>query len=181
MRRLKFCVMVGLGLGLISLTACSGPDLLNFTIPHKGYHVVRDLGYGIEDPQTLDLYLPNQMKKPAPVVVFFHGGSWQMGSKDDYRFLGQAYASRGYIVAVIDYRLYPDVYFPAFVEDGAKAVAWVHQNITEYGGDPKNIYLVGHSAGGMIGAMLAINEQYLRAAGGSSKWGARLYWLGRAV
>ena len=150
---------------LMALSACAGSDLLNATIPRDGYHVVRDLAYGDSERQKLDIYVPDGLTKPAPVIVFFYGGSWQMGSKDMYRFLGQAFASKGYITVVADYRLYPDVYFPAFMEDGANAVKWTRDHIADYQGDTKNLYLAGHSAGGHIAALLTTDPHYLKQAG----------------
>ena len=71
-----------------------------------------------------------------PVVVFFYGGSWQSGRRQDYSFVAQALTSRGCVVVIPDYRLYPEANFPAFVEDGAAAFAWVHEHISRFGGDP---------------------------------------------
>ncbi len=100
-----------------------------------------------------------------PVIVFLYGGSWKSGARQDYRFVGQTLASLGYIAVIPDYRLYPDVRFPAFVEDAAKAVAWVHREIEKYGGSPNKIVLAGHSAGAHIAALLALDPSYLREAG----------------
>ena len=88
-----------------------------------------------------------------------------MGSKDMYRFVGEAFASKGYVTVVADYRLYPDIYFPAFMEDGARAVRWTHDHIAGYQGDPANLYLAGHSAGGHIAALLTTDTHYLADAG----------------
>jgi acetyl esterase/lipase len=126
---------------------------------------VRDQTYGTDERQTLDIYVPDHLKKPAPVIVFFYGGSWQMGSKDMYRFVGQAFAEKGYITVITDYRLYPQVHFPAFMQDGAQAVRWTRDHIGEYQGDSRNIYLAGHSAGGHIAALLTTDAEYLNAAG----------------
>jgi acetyl esterase/lipase len=102
--------------------------------------------------------------------VFFYGGRWQAGSKADYRFAGQAFASKGFTTVIADYRLFPEVYYPAFVEDGAKAVAWVHEHIADYGGDPQNLFLAGHSAGAYIAVLLTTDDRYLKAAGGGDAW-----------
>ena len=161
--RMKKCLLAALA--LLVLAACSNADLLNATIPRDGYRITRDVAYGDLPRQKLDIYIPDNLTQPAPVIVFFYGGSWQTGSKDMYRFVGQAFASRGYITVIADYRLYPEVYFPAFAEDGARAFRWVHDNIALYHGDPRNFYLAGHSAGGHIAAMLTTDPHYLRAAG----------------
>ena len=82
-----------------------------------------------------------------------------------YRFVGTALAARGFVVAIPDYRVYPEVRFPGFLEDGARAMRWVRDNIAEYGGDPARIVVAGHSAGAHIAAMLAIDQPWLRAEG----------------
>ncbi len=157
-------------LALPLLAACSAPvKILNVIVPHSGYEVHRDIAYGENSRQKLDIYVPDKAKA-AGVIVYFYGGSWQYGDRDMYRFVGQAFASRGYITVVPDYRLYPEVHFPTFVEDGAQAVAWVHEHIGEYGGDPEKLFLAGHSAGGYIAVMLTLNESYLSHAGASRGW-----------
>jgi acetyl esterase/lipase len=159
--------------GLVIMVLCglcvSGcATALNASIPREGYHVVRDVAYGDHPRQRIDFYVPEGLEKPTPVIVFFYGGSWQMGSKDDYRFLGQAFASKGFITAVADYRLYPEVYFPAFVDDSARAFVHVHAKISDYGGDPNNIFVAGHSAGAFNAMMLAANPEYIARAGGKT-------------
>ena len=102
---------------------------------------------------------------PRPVIVFFYGGAWVKGRRSDYGFVGKAYAARGFIVVIPDYRKVPDVRFPAYVEDGARAVRWTRDNIARFGGDPGRILLAGHSAGGYIAMMLALDSRYLERAG----------------
>jgi len=156
---------VGVCLGLLGLlTACS-QGALNLLAPGGRYHVVRDLAYGADPRQKLDLYVPDKLVGPAPVLLFFYGGSWTGGSKARYFAFGQAFASKGIITAVADYRLYPQVRYPAFVEDGAQAFAWLHTHAAEYGGDASRIFLAGHSAGAYIAVMLAADRSYLTAAG----------------
>jgi acetyl esterase/lipase len=144
------------GSGVLSVSA----PLFNLAIPKAGYSLIRDIAYGSEPRARLDLYIPDELAAPAPVLVFFYGGSWQSGSKDFYRFFGQAFASVGIIVAVADYRLYPEVKYPAFVEDGAAAFRFVHDEIAGYGGDPTRVFLSGHSAGAFIAVMLACNPAF---------------------
>jgi acetyl esterase/lipase len=105
----------------------------------------------------------------APVVVFFYGGSWNSGSRSDYSFVGEALASRGIVAVLADYRLYPQVRYPLFLEDGAKAVAWTHEHIRQFSGDPKRLYLMGHSSGAYNVAMLALEPQLLGAVGMSPR------------
>lgn len=149
----------------LALTGCSRFDLLNATIPSRGYHRSVDIAYGELPRQKLDVYRPRGALPGAPVVIFFYGGSWQTGNKGDYRFVAQALTSRGFVAVVPDYRLYPAVKFPAFVEDGAMAVRWAHENVARAGGDPEQIHLMGHSAGAHIATLLALDERYLRAVG----------------
>ena len=93
-------------------------------------------------------------------MIFFYGGSWDTGSKNDYLFVAQALAASGYTVVIPDYRLYPAVRFPAFVDDGARAVRWTADRV----GTDK-VFVMGHSAGAHIALMLAANTPYLAAAG----------------
>ena len=151
------------GIGL--LTGCSSMQLLNATVSHRGYTRTLDLAYGSDPRQKLDVSLPKKIAPDAKVVVFFYGGSWRGGSKTDYRFVAQALTSRGFIVVLPDYRVYPAVTFPAFVEDGAAAVRWTRDNISAYGGDTNQLYLMGHSAGSHIAALLTLDARYLKAVG----------------
>lgn len=144
--------------------------LADLLISRSGYRVRRNLAYGADARQMLDLYVPTKLKASAPVLLYFYGGSWQSGSKAHYRFLGQAFASRGIMVAVADYRLFPPSCFPDFIEDGALALRFVRTNIAEHGGDPARIFLAGHSAGAYIATMLAANASYLSAAKASPEW-----------
>lgn len=128
-----------------------------------------DISYGPNVRSRLDVYSPHQAEHRA-VVIFWHGGLWVEGSRTQYRFVGAALARAGYVAVLPDYRLYPEVKFPEFVQDGASAVRWVHDEIAEYGGDPQAIFVMGHSAGAHIAAMLALDSQYLQAVGGSPQW-----------
>ncbi len=162
MRLALFSLASGL---LALLSACSGADILNATVPRSGYTLKKDIAYGDLPRQKLDIYTPDKPDDSHAVVVFFYGGSWQSGDKSIYRFVGQALASRGYTVVVPDYRLYPEVHYPTFLEDCARSVAWVNTHIAEYGANPENIFLAGHSAGGYNAIMLALNASYLKTAG----------------
>ena len=137
--------------------------LLNLTVPRSGYRVLRDIAYGAGPRHKFDLYLPERLSPPAPVLLYFYGGGFVAGRKSEYRFMGQALASKGIIVAVADYRLYPEVAFPAFIEDGADAFVALKGFVAEHGGDPERIVIAGHSAGAYISVMLASDPRYLAA------------------
>ena len=168
MRPLK--TIVSLLTAVVALSGCTKADLFNVIIPNSGYSVHKDIAYGDNPRQILDIYEPEKHDAHNSVVVFFYGGSWQKGYKELYKFVGQAFTSKGYTVVVVNYRLYPEIYFPDFMNDAAQSVAWVHKNIGQYGGDPSHIYVSGHSAGGYMSVMLSLNESYLKAVGGSTKW-----------
>lgn len=144
---------------------CAPARLLNALVPDDGYRLIEGRAYGAAPRQRLDVYVPNELTAPAPVVVFFYGGRWEFGAKEDYRFVGQALASKGFIAVIADYRLYPEVRFPTFIEDTAAAVRWAQAEIAGLGGDPARIFVMGHSAGAHIAAMLALDAQYLNAVG----------------
>jgi len=140
--------------------------LLNLTVPRSGYRVERDIVYGKEKRQKLDLYVPDGFKAPAPAVLFFYGGGFIAGRKSEYRIVGQALTSQGIIVGVADYGLYPEFRFPTFVQDGAKAFVAFRALLPKHGGNPARAFVAGHSAGAYIAAMLAANPLYLKEAGG---------------
>ncbi|MFZ2030211.1 MAG: alpha/beta hydrolase [Vitreimonas sp.] len=157
--------------GLSALAAACTPSLGTFDAltPKDGgaRRVVHDAVCGPDPRNRLDVYAPNGTVAGAnlPVIVFCYGGSWASGEKDDYQFLGQALASRGFVVVIPNYRLLPSAHFPAFVEDCALAVKWVTEHITAQGGDPTRIVLCGHSAGAYNAIMVAVDPSYLRAVG----------------
>jgi len=137
---------------------------LNWSAPDAEIVRTADLPYGAAPRQLLDVYRPAQ-RHDLPVILFWHGGSWQNGSKDYYRFVGARLARQGFVVAIPNYRLAPEYPFPAFVEDAALAVRWVSDYARDYGGDPAHIFISGHSAGGHIALILALDDRYLRGVG----------------
>jgi acetyl esterase/lipase len=156
--------------GLTTLAAACTPSLgtFNALAPRDGgaRRVLAGAAYGASPRQELDVYAPSGAASGGlPVIVFFYGGSWNSGAKEDYAFLATALASQGFLTIVPDYRLVPSVRFPSFVEDCAAAVRWAEQHAAEHGGDPTRIVLMGHSAGAYNAMMLALDAQYLRAAG----------------
>jgi acetyl esterase/lipase len=146
------------------LSACSPVTALNALAPKAGISETRDIRYAPGSRHELDIYAP-QGETAAPVVVFIHGGGWTDGNKSEYRFVAAALAARGFLTVVPDYRLFPQVRFPAFLQDNAAAVAWTKTNIARYGGDPNRIFLMGHSAGAYNVAMLTLDKQWLGAVG----------------
>jgi acetyl esterase/lipase len=126
-----------------------------------------DVAYGAGPRQRLDVYRPRGTapQRGWPVVVFFYGGSWNRGERADYRFVGAALASRGMVALVADYRLYPEVRYPAFLSDCAQALAFGLENAGRWGGDPRRVFVMGHSAGGYNAAMLAFDPRWLRPTG----------------
>ena len=147
------------------LLGCSRFQLLNAMVSSGGYHRTANISYGPTPRQKLDVYQPKDKRVGKSIVIFFYGGYWQYGKKDNYRFVGQALTSEGFIAILPDYRLYPSVMFPAFVQDGALAVRWAHDHATKLGGDPTHIYVMGHSAGAHIAALLTLDPEYLKAVG----------------
>jgi acetyl esterase/lipase len=150
-------------LGAAALAACSPVKLLNATIPSSGYRKTSDIAYGSDPRQVLDVYVPAAAAsaEPRPVVVFFYGGSWQNGDRGNYLFVAQALTSRGYVAVLPDYRTYPETAFPGFVHDAAAAARWTRDHAHEFGGDPARLFVMGHSAGAHLAALIATDPRYL--------------------
>lgn len=147
------------------LGACSGPQIVDALTPRSGYTVVNDLPFADDPRLRLDLYRPDRPVPGAPTVVFFYGGNWETGDKGMYRFVAQALTSRGYSVAIPDYRLYPQVRYPDFLRDSAAAVAWVRRHGAEHGAQPGPVAVMGHSAGAYNALMLAVDRRWLAEQG----------------
>ncbi|WP_339464616.1 MULTISPECIES: alpha/beta hydrolase [unclassified Pseudomonas] len=175
--RQGFGAMLG-GVLLLALSGCSPVKLLNALTPDTTFDKTRGIAYGDDPRQKLDVYVPHHALPDAPVVVFFYGGSWNSGEREDYTFVGEALASRGIVAVVADYRLYPQVRYPQFLQDGARAVAWTKTHIREFSGNPQRLYLMGHSSGGYNAAMLALDKDWLAAVGMSP--GDISGWIGLA-
>jgi len=149
------------------LASCSAVpfEIANFPARFARSGRFADVSFGTGRWAKADIYRPAHPAGPVPVIVFWYGGGWTGGDKDEYRFVGAALAGLGYLAVLPDYRVYPQVKFPVFLDDAAAAVAWVQAHAADYGGDPHRIVLMGHSAGAHMAAMLAINHQYLQRAG----------------
>lgn len=121
--------------------------------------------YAPDRALSLDIYRPSAASGPAPTVVFFYGGAWKRGERAQYAFVGRRLAEAGMLALVADYRTYPRATFPGFMGDAADAVAWARAHAAEHGGDPKRIFLAGHSAGAQIAALLGTDARYLERVG----------------
>lgn len=153
-------------IGTAMLGGCSPAAILNATVSGDGVAVERDIAYGAGPRRTLDVYRPNGADAAGgPLVVFLYGGSWRTGSKAIYPFVAEPLVRRGAVVVVPDYRLYPEVVFPAFLQDNAAAVAWALAHAREIGADARRLVVLGHSAGAYNAAMLALDRRWLEGAG----------------
>lgn len=148
--------------------------LLTAGLMRLGAEVFHDVAYGTEagtpyevERLKLDLYIPDDAASGFSTVVWFHGGSLKTGDKagDIARGLAERLGAHGIAVASVNYRLNPRVVFPAYVEDAAKAVAWVIRHVNDYGGNPRSVFVSGHSAGGYLTAMVGMDSSYLEAMG----------------
>ncbi|HEV7718308.1 MAG TPA: alpha/beta hydrolase [Arsenicitalea sp.] len=140
-----------------------------FNIPQAMDAGVKKVGdniaYADGPRKKLDVYAPSDLKGLAPVVFFIYGGGWDHGDKADYQFVGHALAARGFVVVIADYRLYPEVSYPDFLDDNAQALRWVQDNIKTYGGDTGRLFLSGHSAGAYNAVMLGLDSSFMRDYG----------------
>ncbi|WP_426687640.1 alpha/beta hydrolase [Rhodanobacter ginsengiterrae] len=137
---------------------------LNASAGASGVVVQHDVTYATAHNLALDVYRPRDARN-APVVVFFYGGSWKSGRRQWYRWAGEALAQRGMVVVIPDYRQWPNVRLEGFMQDAAQAVAWTHAHAAGYGGDPARLFVMGHSAGAHIGALLATDAHWLAGVG----------------
>ena len=146
---------------LLLVGGCSPAGIVNALAPDR--LVAQSIPYASGPRHSLDVYAPAQAESHGhPVVMFIYGGSWDTGSKRMYRFVGGALASLGFVVVIPDYRLYPEVAYPAFLQDCAAALDWTRRNAQRFGGSPDKPFIMGHSAGAYNAAMLALDPQWLR-------------------
>jgi acetyl esterase/lipase len=158
---------------LLALTtaACSKLALVAANVPATfgAYKRQTDSAYGADPRQQLDVYMPDaEAASPRPLVVFFYGGRWETGDKADYRFVGAALAGLGYVAVLPNYRHYPRVKMPGFMDDAAHAALWALEHAAELGADPGRFYLMGHSAGAHMAALATLDKRYFLAAGGAA-------------
>jgi acetyl esterase/lipase len=166
--RLKKIAVFGMMLSGVIVGACSySPTrMLTAISSMRGLTITKDIHYGTDPRQALDIYQPDaSIVKPEthhvgglPVVIFIYGGSWQSGDKEGYGFVGRSLAQAGYVSVVIDYRLAPKNIYPDYVNDSVSAISWVYQHIAQYGGNPNEIFVIGHSAGA-FNAVAAVDDE----------------------
>ena len=149
---------------LVSACSTTGLYLLNSSVKLKSQHTVkRNVQYAQQNWQQLDLHIPTEKTEQArPVLIFFYGGSWYTGKKEQYFFAADAFTRLGYIVVIPDYLKAPQAKFPQFIEDGAAAIAWTKSNIAAYGGNPDAVFVSGHSAGAHLGGLVLSDAEYLQ-------------------
>ena len=152
----------------MSALAESPLALLSSLVSEGGIERQSGVAYGSSPRHRLDVYRgvaaasgPNKVHEKQPIVIFFYGGSWKAGERGTYRFVGSALAARGITTVIPDYRLFPDVRFPGFMEDAALAYRWAADNLATA---CTPIIIAGHSAGAHIAALLALDPRYRTAA-----------------
>ncbi len=161
-------LFIGMGvLTLFLVSACSPLSMLS-SFGGSNYQQTTELAYGQDPRQTLDVYVPNTLAPNADVVLFMYGGRWQFGSKEEYRFVANSLAKQGFVTVIPDYRLFPQVDWRDFIMDTAAAYHWVETHIAAYGGNPRRIFIMGHSAGAHMAAIVALDPK-LRQKAGSDK------------
>ena len=133
-------------------------------MPVRSIQLLADIAYGPDRRQRLDLYRPHHASAECRLVVFLYGGCWTTGARRSYRFLAHVLGSRGFAVAIPDYRLFPDAKFPDFLVDTASAIGWLHRHAGEHGIHGDRMALLGHSAGAYNAAMVALDPTYLERA-----------------
>jgi acetyl esterase/lipase len=154
--------LIGAGCSRVVFFAANAPAVFGAYTRHT------NLAYGDDPQQRVDVYVPDGPSTGAavrPVIVFWHGGRWEFGDKSDYRFVGAALAESGYIAVIANYRHYPQVKMPGFMDDAARASQWAVAHAGEFGADPRQLFLMGHSAGAQMAALLALDPRYLQATG----------------
>ncbi len=138
---------------------------LDFILPKDGdsHQIAKDIAFGSDPRHRLDLYAPRKVNRDLPVMLFIYGGGWDSGDKSDYSFAGRAYAALGFLTAVADYRLVPEAHYPEFLEDCVAAAKWLTGQAAEFGGNARDLFLAGHSAGAYNAVMLGLSAEQLGA------------------
>lgn len=139
--------------------------VLNLLAPVE-VHVDTNRGYAAGSEHQADIYRPNG-SGPSPVLIFLYGGGWRTGSKADVAYVGAAFARRGFVVVIPEFRHFPAASLSDILADNAAAVAWVIGHASEFGGDPHRVVVAGHSSGAWAAAMLGLDATWLKRAGSS--------------
>jgi len=156
------------GLGALVAAGCSRLAFVAANLPAAfgDYRRHADVPYGADPQHRLDVYVPDKATvEPRPLIVFWHGGRWSDGDKTDYRFVGAALADLGYVAVLANYRHYPQVKMPDFMDDAARAALWAAAHAAEFGADAHRLYLMGHSAGAHLATLVTLDPRYFAAAG----------------
>jgi len=156
------------GLGALVAAGCSRLAFVAANLPAAfgDYRRHADVPYGADPQHRLDVYVPDEATvEPRPLIVFWHGGRWSDGDKTDYRFVGAALADLGYVAVLANYRHYPQVKMPDFMDDAARAALWAAAHAAEFGADAHRLYLMGHSAGAHLATLVTLDPRYFGAAG----------------
>ncbi len=164
-----FALFIAIAIFAIWFSQWTGPQKLNFADrvywngTHSKYTVETGIAFGTDERQKLNVYTPvtKAGSSAQRVMIFFHGGTWSSGDSASYAFVGRAFAAKGFVTIVADYRKSPAHRFPTFVQDAADVITWAYHKITAYHGDPAQIYVMGHSAGAHIAMLAALDPQYL--------------------
>ncbi|GAA5500518.1 acetyl esterase [Deinococcus xinjiangensis] len=151
---------LALSLLLSSCTPDSVQNAVNATNSTRGLTVQRDQSYGPDSRNKIDIYAPPHAQN-APVILFIHGGSWSGGDKSGHAFVGDSLARAGYVTGVMNYRLAPQNRYPSYIQDAALALKWMRDHAKDYGGNPNNLFVIGHSAGGFNAVELVDNARWL--------------------
>lgn len=147
----------------VPIASTSGTSYFDFLVREDGVAFEGAVPYGPDARHRLDVFTP--VGRPdGPIVLFLYGGAWTSGDRATYEFVGTALAARGITTVVADYRLFPQVRFPGFVEDAARAYGWVDRHLAREGGRRRPVWLMGHSAGAHIAAMLAVDPRWIARA-----------------
>jgi acetyl esterase/lipase len=166
---MKVAKLMKFGLGLTALSAitvfgavaCAPVTVLNTITPSSSFVKASNISYGPLERQSLDIYRAENPRANAPVLLFIHGGSWEDGSKNIYKFLAEGFTSEGFDVVVPNYRLYPEAVYPQMIEDTALSVAFTAKQF-----DGRPLVIMGHSAGAYNVLMTGLDKNYLAQAGG---------------
>jgi acetyl esterase/lipase len=156
------------GLGALVAAGCSRLAFVAANLPAAfgDYRRHADVPYGADPQHRLDVYVADKATvEPRPLIVFWHGGRWSDGDKTDYRFVGAALADLGYVAVLANYRHYPQVKMPGFMDDAARAALWAAAHAAEFGADAQRLYLMGHSAGAHLATLVTLDPRYFAAAG----------------